>query len=144
MNHPVTPHTTCPASHVRPVGTGEIRTRSHRKPIETPLQNRPCPRSKFTGKAPRKGKRIPLNKIKNNEQRDEETGYGYFLSGLGAALKWNNWYHNRTAGNFTRAALSTVAFGVGVFSPVGPGIAACLFVYGMFDVCVGDRVFNGW
>ena len=32
----------------------------------------------FTGKAPRKGKRIPLNKIKNNEQRDEETGYSYF------------------------------------------------------------------
>jgi len=32
----------------------------------------------FTGKAPRKGKRIPLNTIKNNEQRDEETGYGYF------------------------------------------------------------------
>ena len=31
-----------------------------------------------TGNAPRKGKRIPLNKIKNNEQRDEETGYGYF------------------------------------------------------------------
>ena len=32
----------------------------------------------FTGKEPRKGKRIPLNKIKYNEQRDEETGYGYF------------------------------------------------------------------
>ena len=32
----------------------------------------------FTGKAPRKGKRIPLNEIKYNEQRDEETGYGYF------------------------------------------------------------------
>ena len=36
------------------------------------------PPSFSTGKAPRKGKRIPLNKIKNNEQRDEETGYGYF------------------------------------------------------------------
>ena len=35
-------------------------------------------RFRFTGNAPRKGKRIPLNKIKNNEQRDEETGYGYF------------------------------------------------------------------
>jgi len=32
----------------------------------------------FTGNAPRKGKRIPLNEIKYNEQRDEETGYGYF------------------------------------------------------------------
>ena len=32
----------------------------------------------FTGKDPRKGWRIPLNKIKYNEQRDEETGYGYF------------------------------------------------------------------
>ena len=32
----------------------------------------------FTGNAPCKGKRIPLNTIKYNEQRDEETGYGYF------------------------------------------------------------------
>ena len=32
----------------------------------------------FTGDAPRKGKRIPLKTIKYNEQRDEETGYGYF------------------------------------------------------------------
>jgi len=32
----------------------------------------------FTGNAPRKGKRIPLNEIKYNEQRDEETGFGYF------------------------------------------------------------------
>lgn len=32
----------------------------------------------FTGKDPRKGWRIPLNKIKYNEQRDAETGYGYF------------------------------------------------------------------
>ena len=32
----------------------------------------------FTGKDPRKGWRIPLNEIKYNEQRDEETGYGYF------------------------------------------------------------------
>ena len=32
----------------------------------------------FTGKNPRKGWRIPLNKIKYNEQRDEETGYSYF------------------------------------------------------------------
>ena len=32
----------------------------------------------FTGKAPRKGMRIPLNKIKYNEQRDEETGFSYF------------------------------------------------------------------
>ena len=32
----------------------------------------------FIGEAPRKGKRIPLNEIKYNEQRDEETGYGYF------------------------------------------------------------------
>ena len=31
----------------------------------------------FTGNAPRKGKRIPLNEIKYNEQRDEETGFGY-------------------------------------------------------------------
>lgn len=30
----------------------------------------------FTGNAPRKGKRIPLNEVKYNEQRDEETGYG--------------------------------------------------------------------
>ena len=32
----------------------------------------------FTGNDPRKGWRIPLNRIKYNEQRDEETGYGYF------------------------------------------------------------------
>ena len=32
----------------------------------------------FTGHDPRKGWRIPLNRIKYNEQRDEETGYGYF------------------------------------------------------------------
>ena len=31
-----------------------------------------------TGNDPRKGWRIPLNEIKYNEQRDEETGYGYF------------------------------------------------------------------
>ena len=31
----------------------------------------------FTGNAPRKGKRIPLKTNKYNEQRDEETGYGY-------------------------------------------------------------------
>lgn len=31
----------------------------------------------FTSNAPRKGKRIPLNEINYNEQRDEETGYGY-------------------------------------------------------------------
>ena len=31
----------------------------------------------FTGNAPRKGKRIPLNEIKYNEQRDAGTGYGY-------------------------------------------------------------------
>ena len=32
----------------------------------------------FTGNDPRKGWRIPLNEIKYNEQRDEETGHGYF------------------------------------------------------------------
>ena len=32
----------------------------------------------FTGNDPRKGRRIPLNRIKYNEQRDGETGYGYF------------------------------------------------------------------
>ena len=32
----------------------------------------------FTGKGPRKGWRTPLNRIKYSEQRDEETGYGYF------------------------------------------------------------------
>ena len=32
----------------------------------------------FTGKDPRKGTRTPLNQIKCSEQRDEETGYGYF------------------------------------------------------------------
>ena len=31
-----------------------------------------------TGNDPRKGWRIPLDEIKYNEQRDEETGYGYF------------------------------------------------------------------
>ena len=30
-----------------------------------------------TGNDPRKGWRITLNRIKYNEQRDEETGYGY-------------------------------------------------------------------
>ena len=34
--------------------------------------------SSFTGKAPRKGSRTPLNKNKYSEQRDQETGYGYF------------------------------------------------------------------
>ena len=33
-------------------------------------------RFRFTGNAPRKGKRIPLKTTKCNEQRDEETGYG--------------------------------------------------------------------
>ena len=37
-----------------------------------------CDRSGANGKSPRKGKRIPLNEINYNEQRDEETGYGYF------------------------------------------------------------------
>ena len=32
----------------------------------------------FTGNDPRMGWRIPLNEIKYNEQRDDETGYGYF------------------------------------------------------------------
>ena len=32
----------------------------------------------FSGKAPRKGSRTPLNKNKYSEQRDEETGFGYF------------------------------------------------------------------
>ena len=31
-----------------------------------------------TGNDPRKGWRIPLDEIKYNEQRDEETSYGYF------------------------------------------------------------------
>ena len=31
-----------------------------------------------TGEVPRKGWRIPLDEIKYNEQRDEETGFGYF------------------------------------------------------------------
>mgnify|MGYP002623809864 CR=1 FL=1 len=34
--------------------------------------------SAFTDNVPRKGKRIPLKTNKYNEQRDEETGYGYF------------------------------------------------------------------
>ena len=32
----------------------------------------------FTGKGSRKGWRTPLSKVKYREQRDEETGYGYF------------------------------------------------------------------
>ena len=32
----------------------------------------------FTGNAPRKGNRAPLNQINCSEERDEETGYGYF------------------------------------------------------------------
>ena len=32
----------------------------------------------FTGKDPRKGTRTPQNHIKCSEQRDGETGYGYF------------------------------------------------------------------
>ena len=36
-----------------------------------------CDRSGANGKSPRKGKRIPLNEINYNEQRDKETGYGY-------------------------------------------------------------------
>ena len=31
-----------------------------------------------TGNDPRKGWRTPMNKTKYSEQRDEETGYGYF------------------------------------------------------------------
>ena len=34
--------------------------------------------SSSTGKGPRKGWRTPLSKVKYSEQRDEETGYGYF------------------------------------------------------------------
>ena len=33
--------------------------------------------SSFTGNDPRKGRRIPLNEIKYNEQRDDGTGFGY-------------------------------------------------------------------
>ena len=33
----------------------------------------------FTGNAPRKGNRAPLNQINCSEERDEETGYGYFM-----------------------------------------------------------------
>ena len=32
----------------------------------------------FTAKAPREGNRTPMNKIKYSEEREEETGYGYF------------------------------------------------------------------
>ena len=32
----------------------------------------------FTAKAPREGNRTPMNKIKYSEERDPETGYGYF------------------------------------------------------------------
>ena len=35
-------------------------------------------RSDSTGNAPRKGNRAPLNQINCSEERDEETGYGYF------------------------------------------------------------------
>ncbi len=31
----------------------------------------------FTGNAPRKGNRTPLNQINCSEERDAETGYGY-------------------------------------------------------------------
>ena len=44
----------------------------------TPID--PLVGSTFTGNDPRKGWRIPLNEIKYNEQRDEETGYGYFCA----------------------------------------------------------------
>lgn len=49
---------------------------------------------------------------------------------------------NKTVGNFTRAAISTMALGVGLCS--GPVAAACVLGWGIFDLAVGDRVFNGW
>ena len=49
---------------------------------KTALSNRPQTMrfhpASCTGKDPRKGWRTPLNQIKCSEQRDEETGYGYF------------------------------------------------------------------
>ena len=41
----------------------------------------------FTGNAPRKGWRIPLNEVKYNEQRDEETDMG---QGTGTCPNNNN------------------------------------------------------
>lgn len=32
----------------------------------------------FTGEVPSKGNRVPMNIITSSEERDEETGYGYF------------------------------------------------------------------
>ena len=51
---------------------------AHKQYLQNRIQTMRFSPFLFTGKAPRKGKRIPLNEIKYNEQRDKETGYGYF------------------------------------------------------------------
>ena len=57
----------------------------------------------FTGNDPRKGWRIPLNEIKYNEQRDEETGYGY-IGPLGG--RYENYYKYNPLHRLTRAGES--------------------------------------
>ena len=67
---------------------------------------------------------------------------GGVLAGFNVGLQWHQFGQNKTVGNFTRAAISTMALGVGLCS--GPVAAACVLGWGIFDLAVGDRVFNGW
>ena len=64
------------------------------------------------------------------------------LAGFNVGLQWYQFGQNKTVGNFTRATISTMALGVGLCS--GPVAAACVLGWGIFDLAVGDRVFNGW
>ena len=46
--------------------------------MKTAHRHNASSRFSFTAKAPREGNRTPMNKIKYSEERDQETGYGYF------------------------------------------------------------------
>ena len=66
---------------------------------------------------------------------------GGLLSGYGVVMDVINTAQRPTAGNITRAALSSVALGVGAFCG-GPVVVAGLVLYGVFDAACGDRVFD--
>ena len=52
--------------------------------MKTAIRNNATFPSPFTGKDPRKGWRVQLNYINCNEQRDRETGFGYFGARYGS------------------------------------------------------------
>ena len=66
---------------------------------------------------------------------------GGVLSGVGFGLDVYNAFQEPTAGNITRAALSGVALGVGIFCG-GPIVATGLVLYGVFDAAFGDSAFD--